>query len=273
MKPTLAAASLFAVLLVSAAHAEPQVFDCVAEPAQRVAIGSPVTGLLASVRVGRGDEVKRGDELARLESTVEEANVSLATAQANARESLESQRTRLELAEANLERSLKLLNSGAVTQSKIDELQAIVAIARRDLVTEELRLRLAAIELDRQKSLLARQSIKSPVDGVVVEQSLRAGEFVRQDSAIMTIAQTDPLHVEAYVPTTLWGKIVKGSRGTVSLDHPANTRIEAEVTVVDRIFDAASGTFSIRLALPNADASIPAGQRCKVSFDTTVAGQ
>lgn len=267
------AAPLLTLLVVSAASAEPQVFDCVAEPAQRVAIGSPVTGLLASVSVGRGDEVKRGAELARLESTVEEANVALATAQANAREGLESQRTRVELAEANLDRSLKLVNSGTVTQSKIDELEAIVAIARRDLVTEELRLKVAAIELERQKSLLARQSIKSPVDGVVVEQNLRAGEFVRQDSAIMTIAQIDPLHVEAYVPTSLWGKIERGSRGTVLLDHPADSRIEAEVTVVDRIFDAASGTFSIRLALPNADGSIPAGQRCKVSFDIAVAGQ
>lgn len=272
MKPVFAAALLLAQA-ASVANAEPQVFDCVAEPAQRVAIGSPVTGLLASVKVGRGDEVKRGDELARLDSTVEEANVALATAQANARESLESQRTRVELAQANLDRSLRLVKSGAVTQSKIDELQAIVAIARRDLVTEELRLRLAAIELERQKSLLSRQSIKSPIDGVVVEQSLRAGEFVRQDSAIMTIAQTDPLHVEAYVPTTLWGKITKGSRGTVTLDHPADTRIDAEVTVVDRIFDAASGTFSIRLALPNAEARIPAGQRCKVSFETSTAGQ
>ncbi|WP_269930481.1 efflux RND transporter periplasmic adaptor subunit [Aminobacter sp. HY435] len=272
MKPVFAAALLLSQA-VSAAHAESRIFDCVAEPAQRVAVGSPVTGLLASVRVGRGDEVKRGEELARLESTVEEANVALATAQANARENLESQRTRLDLAEANLDRSLKLVNSGTVTQSKIDELQAIVAIARRDLVTEELRLKVAAIELERQKALLARQSIKSPIDGVVVEQNLRAGEFVRQDSAIMTVAQTNPLHVEAYVPTELWGKITKGSHGTVSLDHPAGTRIDAEVTVVDRIFDAASGTFSIRLALPNADAMIPAGQRCKVSFEATAAGQ
>lgn len=269
-----ALAALFLPLLaMPTAFAEPQVFDCVAEPAQRVAVGSPVTGLLASVNVGRGDEVKRGAVLARLDSTVEEANVALATAQANAREGLESQRTRLELAQANLDRSLKLVNSGTVTQSKIDELQAIVAIARRDLVTEEVRLKLAAIELDRQKSLLARQSIKSPIDGVITEQNLRAGEFVRQDSAILTIAQTDPLHVEAYVPTALWGKIERGSRGTVSLDHPQNTSIEAEVTVVDRIFDAASGTFSIRLALPNADGKIPAGQRCRVSFDSAAAGQ
>lgn len=267
MKPALLA--LFSATLAAVpARAEMQTFDCVAEPAQRVQVGSPVTGLLAQVKVGRGDEVKRGDELARLESTVEEANVALATAQANARASLESQRTRLELAQANLDRSLKLVNSGAVTQSKLEELEAIVAIARRDLDTEELRLRFAAIELERQQALLARQSIRSPLDGVVVEQNLRAGEFVRQDSAVLTIAQTDPLHVEAYVPTALWGKVAKGSRGTVSLEQPAETRIDAEVTVVDRIFDAASGTFGIRLALPNPGGAIPAGQRCKVSFRT-----
>lgn len=272
MKPAFLA--LFAATLAAfPAQAEVQTFDCVAEPTQRVQVGSPVTGLLALVKVGRGDEVKRGDELARLDSTVEEANVALAMAQANARASLESQRTRLDLAQANLDRSLKLVNSGAVTQSKLEELEAIVAIARRDLDTEELRLRFAAIELERQQALLARQSIRSPLDGVVVEQNLRAGEFVRQDSAVLTIAQTDPLHVEAYVPTALWGKIAKGTRGTVSLEQPAETRIDAEVTVVDRIFDAASGTFGIRLALPNPGGAIPAGQRCKVSFEPTAAGQ
>lgn len=268
MKPFLTVAIL-AALVVPPAFAEDQSFDCVAEPTQRVQVGSPVTGLLASVAVGRGDEVKRGDELARLESTVEEANVALAAAQAGATEELEAQHTRLELAKANLDRSLKLVNSGAVTKSKIEELEAIVAIAARDLDTQKLRLRIAAIELDRQKALLERQSIRSPIDGVVVEQNLRAGEFVRQDSAVMTIAQTDPLNVETYLPVALWGRVTTGDNGKVTLDHPAGTSIEAKITVVDRIFDAASGTFGVRLALPNADGKIPAGQRCRVMFDLT----
>jgi len=39
------------------------------------------------------------------------------------------------------------------------------------------------------------------------------------------------------------------------------------VTVVDRVFDAASGTFGVRLELPNRQRKLPAGMRCKASFN------
>jgi len=40
----------------------------------------------------------------------------------------------------------------------------------------------------------------------------------------------------------------------------------ARVTVVDRVIDAASGTFGVRLALPNPDLKLPAGLKCRVKF-------
>ncbi|QKC98231.1 hypothetical protein EB231_28970 [Mesorhizobium sp. NZP2298] len=45
------------------------------------------------------------------------------------------------------------------------------------------------------------------------------------------------------------------------------TRRGAAVTVVDKVFNAASGTFGVRLELPNPDDQIPVGQRCQVDFD------
>jgi RND family efflux transporter MFP subunit len=271
MKPV---ASLATILLLApaVAGAEPMTFDCVAEPAQRVQIGTPVTGLLASVEVGRGARVQPGDVVARLESTVEEANVALAKAQADADEAVRAQQTRLSLAEADLARSKKLATSGSVSVSKVQELEATVEIARRDLDTEQRKTLLAKIELQRQQALLDRQSIRSPIKGFVADQSLRAGEFVRQDSPIMTIVQIDPLHVEAYIPVALWGKIIKGTQAQVILDQPDHEQREARVVIIDRVFDAASGTFGVRLELPNPGDLIPAGQRCKVRFNvpTTV---
>src|SRR5690606_2338082 len=87
------------------------------------------------------------------------------------------------------------------------------------------------------------------------------------DSPIMTIVQIDPLFVETYVPVALWGKITVGSQGSVVLDQPDKQSRKAWVTVVDKMFDAASGTFGVRLELPNPDDLIPAGQRCQVEFD------
>ncbi|MGB3645626.1 MAG: efflux RND transporter periplasmic adaptor subunit [Mesorhizobium sp.] len=267
MKPVASLATALLLLAPAIASAETMTFDCVAEPAQRVQIGTPVTGLLAAVEVGRGTRVQPGDVVARLESTVEEANVALAKAQADADEAVRAQQTRLALAEADLARSKKLAVSGSVSVSKVQELEATVEIAKRDLDTEQRKTLLAKIELQRQQALLDRQSIRSPIKGFVADQSLRAGEFVRQDSPIMTIVQIDPLFVETYVPVALWGKITVGSQGSVVLDQPDRQSRNAQVTVVDKMFDAASGTFGVRLELPNPDDLIPAGQRCQVDFD------
>ncbi|WP_027062465.1 efflux RND transporter periplasmic adaptor subunit [Mesorhizobium loti] len=269
MNLTVPVAAAFICIASTATYAGDTTFDCLAQPAQRVQIGTPVTGLLASVDVGRGALVMPGDIVARLESTVEQANVALAKAQAEADEAVQAQQTRLTLAEADLGRSQKLVNSGSVATSKVEELQANVEIAKRDLDTEKRKILLAQIELQRQQTLLDRQSIRSPIKGFVAEQTLRAGEFVRQDSPIMTIVQIDPLYIEAYVPVSLWGKIIVGTRGSIILNQPDQQRRSAAVTVVDKVFDAASGTFGVRLELPNPDDQIPAGQRCQVDFNVT----
>ena len=62
------------------------------------------------------------------------------------------------------------------------------------------------------------------------------------------------------------GRIGVGSRATVVPEAPVNTPREATVIVVDRIVDAASGTFGVRLEMPNPDNRLPAGLKCKARF-------
>jgi hypothetical protein len=50
-------------------------------------------------------------------------------------------------------------------------------------------------------------------------------------------------------------------------DDPIGGDRSGEVIVVDQVFDAASGTFGVRLRLPNPDDIVPAGLRCRVTFD------
>ena len=56
-----------------------------------------------------------------------------------------------------------------------------------------------------------------------------------------------------------------GMRWMVSPEAPGG-RYTATVTLVDRVIDAASGTFGVRLELPNPNLAIPAGAKCKVRF-------
>ena len=64
----------------------------------------------------------------------------------------------------------------------------------------------------------------------------------------------------------LFGSIKLGTRAAVVPEFPGDTVHVAGVTVVDRIIDAASGTFGVRLELPNPDPAIPGGVHCNVRF-------
>lgn len=260
----LLASCLLAAIFAAPAAAEETTLDCLANPAQKVDVGSSATGVIAAALVKRGDRVHKGDVIARLDSTIEEADVAVAAAQAEGTELQDAQQAKLDVAEANYERAKALVNSGSVTQSQLEQLQALVAVARSDLATETRRLALARIELDRARAVLSLRTIASPIDGFVVSVNTQPGEFLRQDSTLMTIVETDPLYIEAYAPVDLFGRIRQGDTGTVTLDQPAGTSLAAKVTVVDPVFDAASGTFGFRLELANPDDKLPAGQRCQV---------
>ena len=124
---------------------------------------------------------------------------------------------------------------------------------------------LADLELQRTLAEVALRTIKSPVNGVVVERFMHPGEFPKQEK-ILKIAQIDPLRIEVYVPVSLLGKIAVGSTAHVKPEAPLTGEYTAKVTVVDRVVDAASGTFGVRLELPNRELKLPAGLKCSIRF-------
>ncbi len=100
---------------------------------------------------------------------------------------------------------------------------------------------------------------------MVVQRLKSPGEVVKEET-ILTIAQIDPLRVEAILPAAMFGSIKEGMRAEIEPEiASAGVRI-ASVSIVDRVVDAASGTFGVRLELPNADHTLPSGLHCQVRF-------
>ena len=107
--------------------------------------------------------------------------------------------------------------------------------------------------------------MRSTIDGFVVQRFKSVGEYV-EDQAIVRIADMDPLRVEAILPVRYFGVIQPGMRAEVqpeTLDGPPR---QARVTVVDRMADAASGTFAVTLEMDNPGSAVPAGLKCEVRF-------
>jgi multidrug efflux pump subunit AcrA (membrane-fusion protein) len=103
---------------------------------------------------------------------------------------------------------------------------------------------------------------------VVVDVLQKPGEFATSDvrTPIAKLAEIDPLNVEVILPVSLYGKIKTGQRAKVIPEQPIGGRHDATVRVVDRVIDAASGTFGVRLQLANPGYRIPAGVRCRIRF-------
>jgi len=106
--------------------------------------------------------------------------------------------------------------------------------------------------------------VKSPIAGVVMERLRQPGELASREHAIVKIARLDPLRVEVFVPMTLYGRITVGQRAVVVPEAPLNRPLDATVVVVDRVADAASSTFGVRLEIGNPGNRVPGGLKCRV---------
>ena len=243
-----------------------QSFDCVIDPAETVKLGSPLTGVLAEVMVKRGDTVTRGQPVAALESAIEAATVKLNHFKAESTARIDAQRERLKLAQSRVERYGQPRGL-VVTQDKFEEIRAEAKVAEQELLREQQDRKLSQLELERSQAALDQRTIRSTIDGIVTEKKLSAGEFVNQEGYIMQLARLDPLHVEVFLPVIYFKQVRVGMQAKVRPAPPIEETYTATVSVVDRVFDPASGTFGVRLTLPNPNNALPGGQRCKVGFD------
>ena len=253
------------LLLVLPGSAQP--FDCIIDPAVVVHVGSKVPGLLEAVTINRGDLVLEGEQIASLASEVEETTVELMAQQAESRSEIEAQQARYDLVLSRLNRTRELVNNNVVPQDKLEEAIAEMEVVKRELAIAEMRNRIAGLELIRARKVLGQRIIRSPITGIVMERSLFNGEFLAQDGKLATIAQLDPLHVEAFLPVEYYPQVKLGMQVQIMPNEPIQGTYLGTITVIDRVFDAASSTFGLRVELPNRDGAIPAGHRCRIVFE------
>jgi len=241
-------------------------FDCLMDAAQRIKLGAPIPGLIREVLVARGDVVRRGQVVARLAAEVEEANAALARVRALNDAPLASAELRADYTRRRAQRLERLRATQAVSEREYDEALTearVAAVAVRDA---QMNLEAARAELRRAEEQVAQRRVLSPLDGVVAERHLGPGEHLHEQAQILTVAQIDPLHVEVYLPAAFLRRVAVGQRAVVLPEEPVGGRHEARVQVVDQVLDAASGTFGVRLLLPNPELALPAGLRCRVRF-------
>ena len=238
---------------------------CIMKPYLEISVGTPVGDIIQTVTVERGDWVTVGQPIVMLESSVEEATVALAKAKAEAESTIKSTQAKMAFSTRKLERALDLYKSNSIAKHEVDEAQTekVLAEAAYQEATENKQI----AELEWKRAMASRNlhTIYSPLTGVVVERLLSPGELARQ-TPILKLAQIDPLRVEIFAPLSWLGKLTPGMTAEVRPERSGDTTYTARVTVVNQVVDSASGTFGVRLEMPNPNHALPAGLACTVDF-------
>ncbi len=210
------------------------------EPIRTVGVVSQLGGVLQTVAVEEGDNVREGAVLARLD--VPEIRAQLTSTDAA-----------LEVARRAAERSTQLFRQGVVTAPENEREQAALVAARA--ARDQLRTRLGFA------------TVRAPIDGVVLERTVRAGDLASPQLRLFTLGDVSTLVVRVPVSELDVATLRTASRVNVTLDAlPGRTF----VGTIRRIFPAAdSVTRLVPVEVALADASprqVRPGYLARVSF-------
>ena len=262
-----AAAAAVATAASTAQAAAPADFDCLIEPAQVVDVRSPVVGLLQQVHAKRGQSIQKGQVLVTIESSVEQSAAATARFRAGAEGALQQARHKVDASREKARRMAELYLEEFVSAQAKDDAAAEAKQAEAELKTAGENAELARLEHRQTVEQLNRRVLRSPFNGVVVDQYLFPGALVDGGDSkkpILKIAETMPLAVQAILPFRYFPQVKVGAAAVVLPEKPFSGEINTTIATVDRVVDSAAGTFGVVLRLPNAKQELPGGIRCKL---------
>jgi HlyD family secretion protein len=167
-------------------------------PGAQVVVATDVAGTLTRLLVEERDPVKKGQLLAELKADdiraeIAEQRAKVAEAEADIR-----------FADADVDRADRLLEAKVGTQATADR-------SRSNRDTAHARRETAVAALHRLEAVLAKSRLTAPIDGVVLERNVHAGEHLEAGAQLVTLADLKRTRVEAEVDEFDAGRVALGA--------------------------------------------------------------
>ncbi|XUY28814.1 efflux RND transporter periplasmic adaptor subunit [Agrobacterium sp. rho-8.1] len=235
-------------------------------PVASTALTSPISGIVASILVNDGAEVKAGDLLVQLDDRTIKANIARDEAV------LLRDQAVLEAAQATLARVESLSRQGVDTQQQFSDANATVKQAQATLSVD--RSTIAADNVT-----LSQTQVRATFDGKLGVVLLSPGAFVAPGGEVVMLTQMKPVLAEFSLPepdldlvrTAMTNKILTADVFTTQAQQQDGKATgTGNIVFIDNTVDPASGTFKLRMRLDNDPETFWPGQSLKV---TVKAGQ
>lgn len=265
---------------------------------QQTDVAPQTSGKVVAVGVDIGSYVRRGQMLVRLDESelklrVDQAATQVEQAKAAVRQAEEkiglrpgqafdpnrvadvaAAKVTLDLAEKNLKRAEKLIESGDVSRSFYDDQRA-----RRDQLREQYEVALAqarqnyaAVDVARtnvanaQSQLaLARKNlsyavIPAPIDGFVTERTADLGEYVSPQQKVVTIVRTNPLRIRIDIPEQAIPEVKVGQSVSIATSAWPDKNFAGRVARIAPNVSAQSRTLTVEAEIENSGNALKPGQ-------------
>jgi len=199
-------------------------------------VGFLVSGRLVERLVDVGTEVKKGDVIARLDSTDYKNKMNAAQAEVNAAQAAVAQAAPQE------QRIGKLLKQGFSTQANYDVTLRALNTAQASLQQAQANLRLA-------QDQLAYTELKANADGVISETGADPGQVVNAGQMIVVISQLGAREAVFAVGEQAVAKLTPDIVIHVSLQSTPSVMAEGQVREISPTADPITGTYTVKVAL------------------------
>ena len=219
------------------------------QPLATITARAQVDGILVEVAYTEGQEVKRGDVLARIDPRTYQA----ALAQAQAKQAQDQ--ALLANARVDLNRYTELLRSNGASRQQLDTQRALVAQYEALVQADQAAVDSARTQLD-------FTTIRSPVDGRVGLRLVDQGNLVHGSDAtgIVVVTQLRPITVVFTLPQQRLGAVLDAlGRGAVvvqALEQDGSVRAEGALLTLDNQVDQTTGTIKLKAQFANEDARL-----------------
>lgn len=178
-----------------------------------------VSGRLIELKVDEGDDVHKGDLIARLDPDPYQREVQAAQAMVS------QQNAALDYAKAVFLREKKLLGTGASSTDHYESALSTYDAAKANLEK-------ANAELSQTNLHLEDTSLYAPSDGVVLTRVLEPGSMVATNATIVTVSLIDPVWVRAYVSERELSKAKTGTHVKIYSDSTPEKFYEGKIGFV-----------------------------------------
>lgn len=174
-------------------------------PGGQVIVGSDTAGTVVRLLVEEKSPVRQGDLIAEIRA--EDLRAAIAQAQARVTES----EADIRLYETEARRAENLWESQVGTKQATDR-------ARRDLDAALARRETAQADVRRLEALLGKTLLRAPISGVVTQRHVQPGESVKEQAAVVSIADLKRMRIEAEVDEFDAGRVALGAEVRVKAE-------------------------------------------------------